>query len=80
MNFSENARYSERRQARDVPLPWGWWFMPWLVFHVILNDLGIMFQHFSDHGFAIDAEGVRKEHPELLDYRQRLQQSAFARK
>ena len=80
LDFAENSRVFRRVTGRELPLPWGWWFLPWFVFHVILKDLGIMFKHFSDEGFDVDIGAVRKLHPGLLDYEQWLQRSAWAKK
>lgn len=76
MNHHTMSKIFQEENGRPLPLPWGWWFLPWLVFKIILPDLGIMYKDFSDNGFDVDIDKVRKIHPELMDYRAWLRQSA----
>ena len=78
LTFAENQEVFKRTTGKPLPLPWGWWFLPWFVFHVVLKDLGIMYKHFSDQGFDVDIAEVKKLHPGLMDYEQWLRQSSFA--
>ena len=80
LTFAENRKVFQKVTGKNLPLPWGWWFMPWLIFQVILKDLGVMYKHFSDEGFDVDIKAVRSLHPGLMDYQKWLERSVFVKK
>ena len=80
LTFAQKAKVFEQTTNQPIPLPWGWWFLPWLIFHVVLKDLGVMYQHFSDTPFKVNVESLRQIHPDMMTYAIWLESSLFSEK
>jgi uncharacterized protein YbjT (DUF2867 family) len=66
LNFGEMKRIFEEEVGYQMPLATGWIVsaIKWAV-----ADFGIMFGWFETDGYGVDVEGLRREDPELEDFR-----------